>query len=52
MSVTGIYGYVSCEINVFFFYIFVNHLRKIHRGVARKVKIDLLYFQDVYDVNL
>ena len=28
------------------------HFTKIHRSVFRKITIDLLYFRDVYDVNL
>ena len=36
----------------FFFEIFINHLPKIHRNVLRKIVIDLLYFWDVYDINL
>ena len=29
-----------------------EHFPKIHRSVLRKITIDLLYFWDVYDVNL
>ena len=29
-----------------------HHFVKIHRSVLRKITIDLLYFWDVYDVNL
>ena len=28
------------------------HFPEIHRSVLRKITIDLLYFWDVYDVNL
>ena len=31
---------------------FLKHFPKIHRSVLCKIKIDLLYFWDVYDVNL
>ena len=37
---------------LFFFEVFINRLPKIHRSVLRKITIDLLYFWDVYDVNL
>ena len=48
-----IYRSVNCEMNVVvFFKVFINHLPKIHRGVLRKITIDLLYFWDIYDVNL
>ena len=35
-----------------FFRRFHKSLPKIHRNVLRKITIDLLYFWDVYDVNL
>ena len=35
-----------------FFKVFINHFLKIHRSVLRKITIDLLYFLNVYDVNL
>ena len=50
--VTCIYRYVCWEMNAFFFNVFLNHFRKIHRSVFRKIAIDLLHFWDVYDVNL
>ena len=37
---------------MFLFDLFINHLPKINRSVLRKVAIDLLYFWDIYDVNL
>ena len=36
----------------FFSLFFSNHFTKIHRSVLREITIDLLYFWDVYDVNL
>ena len=51
MSVTRTYRYVCCEMKCFF-KVFMNHFPKIHRSVLRKIAIDLLYFWDVYDVNL
>ena len=50
----NIYRSVCCEMNVvvFFLEVFINHLPKIHRSVLRKITIDLLYFWDIYDVNL
>ena len=35
-----------------FFRCFHKSLTKIHRSVLHKVAIDLLYFRDIYDVNL
>ena len=35
-----------------FFDVLINHFPKIHRSVLRKITVDLLYFSDVYDVNL
>ena len=46
-----IHRYVCCEMNVFF-NVFINHFPKISRSIFRKITIDLLYFWDVYDVNL
>ena len=37
---------------MFFFDVFLNHFPKIDRSVLHKITIDLLYFGDVYDVNL
>ena len=37
---------------MFFFNVLINHFPKIHRSVPCKITIDLLYFRDVYDVNL
>ena len=51
MSVTCIYRYVCCEMNVFFD-VFVNNFLKIYESGLHKVTIDLLYFWDVYDVNV
>ena len=38
--------------NEFFFDVFINHLLKNHRSVVLKITVDLLYFWDIYDVNL
>ena len=46
------YRYVCCEMKFFVFDFFINHFLKIHRGVLCKIAIDLLYFGDIYDVNL
>ena len=43
MSVTCIYRYVCCEMNVFFD-VFVNNFLKIYESGLHKVTIDLLYF--------
>ena len=51
MSVTRVYRYVCCEMKCFF-KAFINHFPKVHRSVVHKITIDLLYFWDVYDVNL
>ena len=37
---------------MFFSDFFLNHFPKIHSSVLRKITIGLLYFWDVYDVNL
>ena len=36
----------------FFFDVFINHLPKNHRSVLLKITVDLVYFWDIYDVNL
>ena len=35
MSVNRIYRHVCCEMNVFFFDVFIDHFPKIHRSVLR-----------------
>ena len=58
ISVTCVYRYVSCEMNGFFFFfffffeVFINQFLKIHRSILCKIMIDLLYFSDVYGVNV
>ena len=52
MSVTHRYRYVCCEMNVFFSRCFHNHFQKTNRSVLCKRTTDLLYFWDVYDINL
>ena len=37
---------------MFFFNVFQNNFQKIHKSVLHKIKIDLLYFWDGYDINL
>ena len=44
MSVTGIYRFVCCEMNVFFFDVFMNHVPKIRRSVLCKITVDLMCF--------
>ena len=51
MSVTCTYRYVYCEMSDFLAF-FINHFPKFHRSVLHKIAIDLLYFWDVYDINL
>ena len=36
----------------FLFNVFINHFLRIHRSVLLKITIGLLYFRDIYDVNL
>ena len=36
----------------FFFDNFINHFQKIHKSILHKITIDLLYFWDVYYINL
>ena len=52
MSLTRIYWYVCCEMNVFFFEVFVNHFPKIRWKILHRITADLLYFWLIYDVNL
>ena len=35
-----------------FFEVFINYFPKIHGSVLHKIAIDLLYFWDIYDINL
>ena len=51
LSVSRGYRY-ACEITGFFFNVFINHFQKIHRSVLHKITIVLVYFWDVYNVNL
>ena len=54
MSVTRIYRYVCCEVNVFFFDVFINNFPRIYRSVIRKITIDLFetLMTSVYEKGL
>ena len=47
MSVTRRHRYACCEMNVFFFNVFINHFQKIHRNVLHKITIDLLFLRSL-----
>ena len=47
-----VYKDVSAVKWMFFFNVSINHFPRIHRSVLRKITIGLLYFWDVYDINL
>ena len=45
MSVTHTYRYACCEMNGFFFDVFISHFPKIHRNVLCKITTDQLFLR-------